>query len=54
MSIDLTRYFRVLVVGEENKFAGDIIEKEDPGIETLLEDFNRVGAAINRAYFEEE
>ena len=28
MSIQLTRYFRVLVIGEENKFAGDIIERD--------------------------
>ena len=28
MSIQLTRYFRVLVIGEENKFVGDIIEKD--------------------------
>ena len=32
----------------------DIIERQDPSIEALLEDFNRVGAAINLAYFEEE
>lgn len=35
MSIQLTRYFRVLVVGHENKFVGEIIES-DLGFRTRL------------------
>ena len=45
MSIQLTRYFRVLVIGEENKFVGDIIEK-DLGFRVRLVPQDQIEEAI--------
>ncbi|HEY1386044.1 MAG TPA: ornithine decarboxylase [Dongiaceae bacterium] len=45
MPIQLNRYFRVLVVGEENKFAADIIEK-DLGFRTRLAPADQAEEAI--------
>ncbi|BDP40452.1 hypothetical protein DAETH_04210 [Deinococcus aetherius] len=51
---DILRLSRWLVA--RLQFAGveDILEREDPGLDELLGDFNRVGAAINAAYFQQE
>ncbi|CAM3452335.1 alpha-E domain-containing protein [Deinococcus saxicola] len=51
---EILRLSRWLVARLQYAHVSDIIEKEDPGIETLVQDFNRVGAAITSAYFEEE
>jgi hypothetical protein len=45
MSIQLTRYFRVLVIGEETKFVGDVIEK-DLGFRTRLVPGDQIEDAI--------
>lgn len=33
---------------------GDILQREEPSLEVLIGDFNRVGAAIHNAYFKQE
>jgi ornithine decarboxylase len=45
MSIQLTRYFRVMVIGEENKFAGDIIDR-DLGFRVRLVPQDQIDEAI--------
>lgn len=45
MSIQLTRYFRILVIGQENKFVGDIIER-DLGFKTRVVADDQIEDAI--------
>lgn len=51
---DILRLSRWLVARLQFAGAEDILEREDPGLGELLGDFNRVGAAINAAYFQQE
>jgi uncharacterized alpha-E superfamily protein len=51
---EILRLSRWLVARLQYARVTDIVQAQDPSIEALLGDFNRVGAAINAAYFEEE
>ncbi|GGM19692.1 alpha-E domain-containing protein [Deinococcus aerophilus] len=51
---EILRLSRWLVARLQYARVTDIVQTQDPSIEALLGDFNRVGAAINAAYFEEE
>lgn len=51
---EILRLSRWLVARLQYARVSDITQQQDPSIETLLEDFNRVGAAITAAYFKEE
>lgn len=51
---EILRLSRWLVARLAYVDIADILEKEEPSLEVLIGDFNRVGAAINAAYFEEE
>lgn len=51
---EITRLSRWLVARLQYARITDILENDDPSLEELLGDFNRVGAAINAAYFQQE
>ncbi|MEF2280225.1 alpha-E domain-containing protein [Deinococcus sp. YIM 134068] len=51
---DILRLSRWLVARLQFASIGNILAEEDPGLEELLGDFNRVGAAITAAFFQQE
>lgn len=51
---EILRLSRWLVARLQYKEVEDILNEEQPSLEELIGDFNRIGAAINAAYFEEE
>lgn len=48
------RLVRWLVARLQYARVADILDEDNPALEELLGDFNRVGAAINAAYFQQE
>ncbi|WP_291426821.1 alpha-E domain-containing protein [Deinococcus sp.] len=51
---DILRLARWLVARLQYLTVDDILKVEDPSLEVLIGDFNRIGAAIHNAYFEQE
>ena len=51
---EIARLSRWLVARLQYARITDILEGDDPSLEELLGDFNRVGAAINTGYFQQE
>lgn len=51
---DILRLSRWLVARLQYVEVQDILEREEPSLEVLIGDFNRVGAAIHNAYFKQE
>ncbi|WP_019011116.1 alpha-E domain-containing protein [Deinococcus aquatilis] len=51
---EIPRLSRWLVARLQYARVADILDEDNPSLEELLGDFNRVGAAINAAYFQQE
>ena len=51
---DIMRLSRWLVARLQYARVGDIVGDDNPSLEELLTEFNRVGAAITAAYFAQE
>ncbi len=51
---EILRLSRWLVARLQYVKINDVLQEKDPSLEVLISDFNRVGAAINAAFFEQE